>query len=99
MTEMPKAGDPWVVLMSRLVVMEGIVSGLLSLYLAAAQQNSDAIGVVKTLWMKIALDIEVGLQGMPPAVAAEARVSLEALRHRMETQLGVSLGEQKQQPN
>jgi hypothetical protein len=85
MTE-PKPGDPYVHVMSRLVVLEGIVSGLLSLYLAAAQ-NDPTFELSKALLKKIADDIEVALQQMPVAVQQEARVYRDALLHRVETQV------------
>jgi hypothetical protein len=82
----PKPGDPYVVLMSRLIVLEGMVSTLLSLYLAAAQ-NDPTFELAKALLKQIAEDIEFGLQSMPYAVQQEARVFRDALLHRVETQL------------
>jgi hypothetical protein len=67
--------------MSRLVVLEGITSCILSLYLAAAQ-NDRTSELTKALLKKISDDIEVALQQAPVAVQQEARVYRDALLHR-----------------
>jgi hypothetical protein len=82
----PKPGDPWVHLMSRLVVLEGIASGILSLSLAAAQ-NDPTFGLTNALLKKISDDIEVALQQAPVAVQQEARVYRDALLDRVETEV------------
>jgi hypothetical protein len=73
----PKAGDPYVMLMARLVTLESIVSGLLSMYLA--DPASEFPG---QLFEKIRNDIESALDEAPLAIQQEVRVYRDALLHR-----------------
>jgi transcriptional regulator with XRE-family HTH domain len=83
-TDEPNPYDAWVGVMSRLVALEGLVSGLLSLYLATA--INDPNFVLARELKKISDDIEVGLQNMPLAVQQGARLIRDALLHRAATQ-------------
>jgi hypothetical protein len=71
--------------MARLITAEGIVSGLLSMYLAMAKSTPEGAEVAKTLIDKIKADIEAVLDDAPEAVKQETRVNLQALLNRMRT--------------